>query len=382
MYRRLLALEPYIDHKSLFLLGPRQSGKSTLLRSRYPQALYLDLLASDSFRELSRYPESLGERIAASGARLVIVDEVQKLPGILDEVQRLIDRNPRLRFILTGSSARKLMRGHANLLGGRALFFRLHPLVSAELDFERTTDRLRVGSLPSVLDSAIAWEELKAYVGTYLREEIQAEGATRSIENFSRFLDFAAHFSGEQMNFTALGSDAGIPPRTVKDYVSLLEDTLLGHILEPYREGRRRKAVATSKFYLFDVGVTNALLGRKTVERKTPDFGRCLEQLIFLELKAYLDYRRSDAKLCYWRSQSQLEVDFVVGGSVAIEVKGTGRVAARDLRGLRAFAEETRVARQIVVCDEGAARRLDDIDVLPYADFLRALWEDRIIPGD
>jgi predicted AAA+ superfamily ATPase len=161
-----------------------------------------------------------------------------------------------------------------------------------------------------------------------------------------------------------------------------LEDTLLGHILEPYREGRRRKAVATSKFYLFDVGVTNALLGRKTVERKTPDFGRCLEQLIFLELKAYLDYRRSDAKLCYWRSQSQLEVDFVVGGSVAIEVKGTGRVSSRDLRGLRAFAEETRLTRQIVVCDEGAARKLDDVDVLPYADFLRALWEDRILQGD
>lgn len=379
MYARLLQLEPYLTHKSLFLLGPRQSGKSTLLRSRYPRALHLDLLASDLFRDLSRYPESLGERVAASGAELVIVDEVQKLPGLLDEVQRLIDRNSKLRFVLTGSSARKLMRGHANLLGGRALFFRLHPLVSAELEFARTLDRLRVGSLPAILDSPIAWEELKAYVGTYLREEIQAEGATRSIENFSRFLDFAAHFSGEQMNFTALGSDAGIPPRTVKDYVSLLEDTLLGHILEPYREGRRRKAVATSKFYMFDVGVTNALLGRKSVEPKTPDFGRCLEQLVFLELKAYLDYRRSDAKLCYWRSQSQLEVDFVVGGAVAIEVKGAGRVGPGDLRGLRAFRDETRLARQIVVCDEASPRKVDSVDILPYADFLRALWGDQII---
>jgi uncharacterized protein len=379
MYPRVLQLDPFIAHKSLFLLGPRQSGKSTLLRQRYPTALYVDLLASDTFRELSRYPESLGERARASPSRLIIVDEVQKLPGLLDEVQRLIDGDRGLRFVLTGSSSRKLMRGHANLLGGRALFFRLHPLVSAELDFGRLPDRLRLGSLPAVLDSPIAWEELKAYVGTYLREEIQAEGATRSIENFSRFLDFAAQFSGEQMNFTALGSDAGIPPRTVKDYVTLLEDTLVGHVLEPFRQGSKRKAVASSKFYLFDVGVTNALLGRKSVERKTPDWGRCLEQLIFLELKAYLDYRRLDAKLSYWRSRSQLEVDFVVGSSVAIEVKGAGRVGPRDLRGLQALAEETKLARQIIVCDEPHARRVGSIELLPIEEFLRALWSGEVI---
>lgn len=379
MYPRLLELQAYLPHKSLFLLGPRQSGKSTLLRHRYPDALYIDLLASEVFRDLSRYPESLGERIAAVNARLVIVDEVQKLPGLLDEVQRQIDRDPALRFILTGSSARKLMRGHSNLLGGRASFFRLHPLVSAELDFVRTLDRLRVGSLPSVLDSPIAWEELKAYVGTYLREEIQAEGLTRSIENFSRFLDFAAHFSGEQMNFTALGSDAGIPSRTVKDYVTLLEDTLIGHVLEPFRGGRKRKAVATAKFYLFDVGVTNALLGRRRVEPKTPDYGRCFEQLVFLELKAYLDYRRSDARLSYWRSQSQYEVDFVLGDAVAIEVKGVGRVGPRDLGGLRAFAEETTLERRIVVSDEPSPRRVDDIDILPLRHFLEELWSDRIV---
>ena len=379
MYRRMLDLDPFIGHKSLFLLGPRQSGKSTLLRHRYPQALYLDLLASEVFRDLSRYPESLGERIAATDNKLVIIDEIQKLPTLLDEVQRLIDGDRSLRFVLTGSSARKLMRGHANLLGGRALFFRLHPLVSAELDFTRSADRLNVGSLPAVLDSPIAWEELKAYVGTYLREEIQAEGATRSIENFSRFLDFAAQFSGEQMNYTALGSDAGIPPRTVKDYVTLLEDTLVGHVLEPFRSGARRKAVATAKFYLFDVGVTNALLGRRGVAPKTPDYGRSLEQLVFLELKAYLDYRRSDEKLCYWRTKSQLEVDFVIGDSVGIEVKGTGRVGARDLTGLRALAEETELTKRVVVCTEAAARRVDDILILPVDDFLRELWSDRII---
>jgi predicted AAA+ superfamily ATPase len=380
MYKRLVKLKSYISHKSIFLLGPRQTGKSTLLKSEFPEATYIDLLESDTFRSLSRAPEQLRQLVPKT-QKLVVIDEVQRLPSLLNEVQLMLDRDPALRFILTGSSARKLKRGHANLLGGRALFFNLFPLVSQELgDEDRILDQLSKGSLPSIIDSKMAFEDLKAYVGVYLREEIQAEGLTRSIENFSRFLDFAAHLNAEQMNYTKIGNDAEIPPRTIKDYVKILEDTLVAHILPSYKPSKGRKTVSIEKFYFFDIGVAHALLAKKHIEKGTPDFGKALEHLVFLEIHAYLNYTRSDKKLYYWRTNSQIEVDFVIDGTVGIEVKGTGKVTPRDFKGLNALREDAPIKTAIVVCSEPIRRDTEDgIIIYPAFLFLKDLWAGKII---
>jgi predicted AAA+ superfamily ATPase len=379
MYKRSIELNSYIKNKSLFLLGPRQTGKSTLVKHSMPQARYIDLLESETFRALSRAPEQLRQMVGPN-EQVVIVDEVQKLPSLLNEVQLMLDRNKNLKFCLTGSSARKLRRGNANLLGGRALFFSLHPLVSAELDFNRIPDQLVRGSLPAIIDSDIYLDELRAYVGSYLREEIQAEGLSRSIENFSRFLDFAAHLNTSQMNYTKIGNDAQIPPRTVKDYVKILEDTSVAHCLPPLRSPKGRKTVAVEKFYLFDVGVANALLGRKEVLPKTPDYGEALEHFVFLELKAYLNYKRIDCDFSYWRTRTQLEVDFVLDKRIAIEVKGASRVSPTDLKGLRALAEEHPIEHSYIVCDEPNIRMLDaNTTVTPIRDFCQKLWSGDIL---
>lgn len=379
MYKRRIDIMPLLQHKSLFLLGPRQTGKSTLLRHLFPSARYVDLLEADTFRQLSAYPETLRQTLTPAD-RIVIIDEVQKLPRLLDEVQLLMDRDASLRFILTGSSARKLRGGQANLLAGRAWTIHLHPLVSPEVDYAQFERRLSFGSLPAVLDSALPAEELRAYVGDYLKEEIRAEGLTRSIESFSRFLDVAGLCNGEILNYTKVGSDAGIPPRTVRDHFQVLEDTLLAYQLPAYRKGKTRKAVATAKFYFFDVGVANTLLKRGPVEPRSESYGRALEHLVFLELRAFLDYYRLPLELSYWRTHTGLEVDFIVGDALAVEVKAAGRVDDRDLRSLRALETEVSMRRRLVVSTEVMSRRTDDgIEILPVADFLRRLWAGELI---
>ncbi len=378
MYSRLLHLEEVLRHRSAFLFGARQTGKSTLLRDRFPDATFFDLLEADTFRELSARPEYIRQTLPED-ARLVIVDEVQKLPSLLDEVHLMIERNKDLRFILTGSSARSLKRGAANMLAGRAWVARLHPLVFAEIGPGRLMERLNRGSLPAVLDSPAPAEDLRAYVGTYLQEEIRAEGFARSIEGFSRFLTVAGTCNGEQVNYTAVGSDAGVPPRTVREYFQILEDTMLGHQLPAYQKTVKRKPVATSKFFFFDVGVANVLLKRSEIQPGAETFGRALEHLLFLELRARLDYERIDQPLCYWRSRSRLEVDFVVGDHLAIEVKSKARVTRRDLSGLRALSEEIPLERKIVVCTEPRRRREGDVEILPVEDFLADLWQGKIV---
>jgi predicted AAA+ superfamily ATPase len=379
MYPRLLDLRELVRHKSLFLFGPRQTGKCTLLRALFPAAAFYDLLEADTFRELSARPEYLRQTLDPR-QELVIVDEIQKLPGLLDEVQLMIDRNRSLRFILTGSSARKLRRGAANLLAGRAWVCRLHPLVSAELGSARLVERLNRGSLPAVIDSPNFREDLRAFVGTYLREEVQAEGLTRSIGAFSRFLEVAGLTNGEQLNYAAVASDAGVPARTVREHYQILEDTLIGHQLPAYRKTKKRKPVATAKFYFFDLGVANVLLRRGTIEQGSDAFGRALEHLVFLELRAFLDYRRREEELSYWRSLSQFEVDFLLGDRVGIEVKGKERVAQRDYRGLLALREDVELRRMIVVCLEKKHRRTDEgVEVVPVADFFRELWDGGIL---
>ena len=379
MYSRVLDLKGVIKKRSIFLFGPRQTGKSTLLRTIFPEARFVDLLEADTFRRLSVKPEELRQSLLPQ-EKLVIIDEVQKLPSLLDEVQLLMDRNKDLRFILTGSSARKLKRGKANLLGGRAWFVNLHPLVSTELGFSRLINRLNVGSLPGIIDSDYAREDLKAYVGGYLKEEIKAEGLTRSIENFSRFLEVAALSNGEQLNYTSVANDVGMPVRTLREYYKILEDTLIGSELPSYTKTVKRKAVAISKFYFFDLGIVNVLLKRGVIEEGSELYGKALEHQVFLELKAYLDYSRSEKELRYWRSRSKIEVDFVVGDNVAIKVKATGRSSSADRNGLLMLGEDLKLKRKLIVCGEPQYRKDDvGVEVYPIELFLRELWAGKII---
>lgn len=374
-YKRILNINRLLQNKSIFLLGPRQTGKSTFLAKTHPEALVFSLLEADVFRDLSANPELLRQRLRPTDL-LIAVDEIQKLPALLDEVQRILDLNRDLRFILTGSSARKLKRGGANLLAGRAWTCHMHPLVFPEIGEGRLTDRINRGSLPAVIDSPLPHEDLKAYVGTYLQEEIRAEALTRSIENFSRFLTVAGLSNGKIVNFTKAGNDAQVPPRTIREYYQVLEDTLLVHQLPPFQKTKKRKPVATSKYYFFDVGVANHLMNRREILPGSPEFGETLEHLIFLELKAYFDYERIDLPLTFWRTQTKLEVDFLLGAAVAVEVKGTEHVSDADLKGLRALSEETKLKRRIVVSREKTSRATDDgIEILPVEEFLKLLWE-------
>ncbi|HEY2383134.1 MAG TPA: ATP-binding protein [Terriglobia bacterium] len=379
MYKRTLPIRDLVRRRSLFLMGPRQTGKSTLLRHLFPDARYVDLLEANTFRELSAYPETLRQSIKPH-ENLIIIDEVQKLPVLLDEAQAMIDRNKALRFIFTGSSARKLKSGHANLLAGRAWFLRLHPLVSEEVSYGLLNKRLNVGSLPAVLDSADAREDLKAYVGVYLKEEIRAEGLVRSIESFSRFLEVAALTNTHILNYTSVSSDTGIPVRTVREHYQMLEDTLIGFQLPPYRRNLKRKPVSTSKFYFFDVGVANVLMRRGEILPGSELFGAAIEHQVFLELRAYLDYRRLDRELTFWRTHSGYEVDFLVGDHVGIEVKASKRVSSADMKGLRALSEEIKLKKKIVVSTEPLERITEEgITVLPIRTFFEQLWEDRLL---
>lgn len=391
MYKRVLDLNLTLKRKSVFLLGPRQTGKSTFLKKEYPEALYINLLKNSEFQKYSANPSLIQEvvehYVQNSKKFLVIVDEIQKIPALLDEVHHLIESNKSLRFILTGSSARKLKRGGANLLGGRASWYNFYPLCFAEMDhqnYKKWLKRLSVGALPSIIDSTDPIEDLKDYVGLYIKEEIVAEGLSRSVQNFSRFLDFVALANGEQINYTSIASDAQLSASTVRDYFEILSDTLIGHTLPAFLETKKRKALSSSKFYLFDYGVANALVGRKEVSYQTPEYGKSLEQAIYLELKAYIDYHRLENKIEYWRSTSQFEVDFLVYDSiksiVAIEVKSSESPHQKNYKGLLALEEDVPLKRKIVVCHADSARiTKEGIEIMPIELFLRQLWAGKII---
>lgn len=387
MFQRILQIRELVKRKSAFLLGPRMTGKSTLIRQQLPDALTIDLLDPREFLTLTAHPDRLRERVAAApraeSERYVVIDEIQKLPILLDEVHRLIELDKKLRFVLTGSSARKLRRGDVNLLGGRARRAELMPLVSAEIGGGASAVKrlARHGGLPAVLESTEPEEELRDYVGTYLKEEIVSEGLSRNLPAFARFLETAAASSGEQVQFSQIASDAGVPARTVRDHFQLLEDTLLGTLLPPFRQTPSRKAVAAQKFYFFDLGIPQALLSRSAAAKGSTEYGSALEHLVFNELRAALSYKRAQGTLSYWRTTSQFEVDFVIAfGSrppIAIEVKATSNVTARDLKGLRAFADDQPHASRYVICREPHPRDTEDkIRVRPIADFLDKLWVD------
>lgn len=364
---------------SVFLWGARQVGKSTLVKSVYPNAKIYDLLKSDEYTRLLRRPQLLREELLSFGEEtLVVIDEIQKIPQLLDEVHWLIV-NRGIRFILCGSSARKLKRIGTNLLGGRAMSVKLYPLVSAEIpDFDLVRG-INHGMLPRHYLAANPKKRLEAYIGTYLKEEIQDEAVVRQLAAFNRFLDVAAQSNGEIINYKNIAQDCGVSAVTVKEYFAILQQTLIGYMLPAFTDSKKRRAITAPKFYYFDVGVANHLLHRSNLQQGSVDFGHAFEHLMIQELIAYLSYSESDEHLSYWRTASGYEVDAIIGdGRVAIEFKSSEEVQSKHTKGLKAFSEEYADARLIVVSMDVNPRMLNGVEIVPAMDFLQLLWEDKI----
>lgn len=358
--------------KSCFLWGPRKSGKSYWIRHHLPQAKIIDLLRTDTFAEYAARPALLRERYAGS-RQLVVIDEVQKIPALLDEVQGMIGGDG-TQFLLTGSSARQLRRGHGNLLGGRAWRRVMMPLSATEVAGFRLEEALVSGLLPPHFLSPEPREELRAYVADYFKEEIAAEAAARQIPAFAEFLRVAALSSSELIQYTNLARETGVSQRTVRSYFDILEDTFLGFRVAPWTRSRQRRMILTEKFFFFDVGLAGYLAGRHPVPGN-PDFGKAFEHFILMELRAYQAYRQPEMPIRYWRTSTGQEVDFILGEKeVAVEIK-SGRVHDGDLRGLRALREDGPVRKAVVVCTETEPRRVGPgLEVLPWQDFLEKLW--------
>jgi predicted AAA+ superfamily ATPase len=381
--QRILNIE-LPSSQSAFLWGARKIGKTTYLKEKFSNSVYIDFLKTDLFLEYSKRPSLLRERLLAKDDTLlikpIILDEVQKIPQILDEVHWLIE-NKSLSFILCGSSARKLKRGKANLLGGRAWRYEMHPLVSIELPDLDLIKILNRGLIPTHYLGKYYQKSLTAYTQDYLKEEVFAEGLVRNIPAFSRFFDAIGYSHGELTNYSNIARDSGVDSKTVKEYYQILVDTLLGKFVEPYKVRQDRQVITkAAKFYLFDVGVAGFLSKRHITEERGEMFGKALEHYIFMEILAYNSYKELGFDINFWRTKSGIEVDFILGsGEVAVEIKGSNNILNKDMQSLKIFHEIYSPRKSIMVCNEKEERLAGHIRVLPWKVFLRQLWDGEII---
>ena len=362
---------------SIFLFGARQTGKSTYLRLRCPNAVYIDLLDTEIRKLYSQRPVSLYEQLKSKpSGTLVIIDEIVEVPMLLNEVHRLISEYG-ITFVLCGSSARKLKRKGYNTLGGRAYPCYFYPLVSAEVPEWDIDKAVNDGMLPKHYLAANAGRLLSAYIDVYLKEEIKEEALVRNLDNFQRFMEVAALTDGEMVNYANIASDCGVSAVTVKEYFAILQDTLIGYMIPAYTHTMKRKVMSAPRFYYFDVGVTNYLLHRRNLQRGTIEYGHAFEHLVMQELIAYIGYTHNERKLTYWRTYTGLEVDAIIGDAqLAIEIKSCDAVQSKHLKGLRAFAEEYPNCRKILVSLERITRTTDDnIELIYVRDFLANLWK-------
>ncbi len=366
------------SNKSFFLFGPRGTGKSYWVRHTFPKAVYLDLLEAELYLPLSANPQRLSQYIPKGCRDWIVLDEVQKIPELLDEVHRLIEKE-RYKFILTGSSARKLKGRSVNLLAGRALTLYLHPLTAVELGKDFSLERsLQYGQLPCAYTEENPKAYLAGYAKTYLQEEIQQEGLTRNIGAFSRFLEAASFSQGSALNLSAIARDCSVERKVVEHYFSILEDLLWGVLLPVFSKRAKRRVVQHPKFFLFDAGVYRTIRPKGPLDTPEEIDGHALETLLFQDLSAWNHYLGLGSTLYYWRTAAGLEVDFVLYGEqglLAFEVKRTGKVRPEFLRGLRAFLGDYPQAKAyFFYCGERRMRE-GPIEILPFADGLRELPE-------
>ena len=390
MYTRYLKLNLEAQ-QSAFLWGARKTGKSTYLHEAYPHSVRFDFLNTKAYLKYQKAPWKFREEVLELDKSLlkypIIVDEVQKVPAVMDEIHWLIE-NSESYFILCGSSSRKMRRAGVNLLGGRAVRYHFYPLVYPEI--KEDFDLLRIfnhGLIPQHYISNNPKHWLRSYIEEYLTSEIKAEGLVRNLAAFNRFLDSVAFSHGEMLNYSNIAREVAIDSVTVKEYYQILEDTLVGYFVYPYRKKANRRIISSiPKFYLFDVGLANRLKGCSLEETRGIEAGRSLEHYVFLELLAYINLNIFDHKVSYWRTHTQLEVDFVVhlktGLPIPIEVKISENIHKTELSGMKAFMEEYGVKEGYIVCMEEVARKIicdaGEIIILPIREFLKRLWDRKI----
>jgi uncharacterized protein len=383
--QRLIPL-PTSPNRSFFLWGPRKIGKTSALRDCYPNSHRIDLLKNEEFVRYSRTPELLREVVTQSNElsrQLIVIDEIQKVPSLLDEVHWLIEEK-KLVFGLSGSSARKVRKGHSNLLGGRALRFELRGFVSEELgDLFNLHDLLHRGNIPDHYLSSDYQPLLRAYVADYLKEEIAAEALVRNIASFSRFLEVAAHADTEQVNFTNIARETGVSSQTVREHYQILEDTLLGSFIPAYVKRQKRRVSVAPKFYFSDVGTVNALTKRWLIEQGSEVYGKAFENFVLHELMTFRAYRSPDLEISFWKLERSAEVDVILNDlEIAIEVKSTSRVHDGHLSGLRSVMKDHdhNPRRALLVSLDPLERRTSDgIEMMPIAVFLKRLWAGDIV---
>lgn len=378
MYKRLFDVKSKLD-EGMFLFGARQTGKSTLLKERFKGEIYYDLLDPNIRNAFKRNPNSLKEALSGKPAgTLVIIDEIQKVPALLDIVHSLMVDNG-LWFILSGSSARKLKKSGANTLGGRAIPETLYPLVWPEVTDFQLDRAVQNGMIPRHYMVPDATKRLRGYVEVYLNEEIREEGEVRELDAFERFMEVAAISDGEMLNYSNIASDCGVTSKTVQSYFQILYDTLIGYEIPAFRKEVKRKVIQAPRFYYFDVGLANYLMGRHSLKRGTDDYGHAFEHYVMQEIIAYKGYNDKLDVISYWHTYDKKEVDVVIGDAkVAIEIKSTDHIETRHKKGLKAFKEEHPDCRLILVSLDPITRKSDDKELIYVLDFLKMLWNGDI----
>lgn len=375
-YKRVLDLKRLSHEASSFLFGPRATGKTSLLKEQLKGETYIDLLHADTYEELMKRPTALAEKVKPKSS-LIVIDEIQKLPKLLDEVHRLIEEK-QYKFLLTGSSARKLRCDGANMLGGRAREIQMFPLTSHEIDDFNLIKYLNYGGLPIIYNSKQPIEDLKAYVRNYLAEEIKAEALVRNYERFVRFLEVMSTTNGQELNYAHIASDSGVPARTIENHIEVLKDTLMGYELLPFTKTVKRKAIAKSKFYFFDIGVANFLSEKLPIAEGSSDIGIAFEHFIVNEVRAYLSYHQVNKKMTYWRSGKH-EVDLIIGKDIAIEIKFAKQMKDEFFTHLEVLKEEDICKKYLIIGRFPSSGTKDGITYMPYQQFLKSLWEGKIV---
>ena len=374
MISRIYQLNNELDG-SVFLFGARQTGKSTFLESQFPEATYIDLLDAKLRRRFNAKPELLFEMLQdKQEGSIVVIDEIPLVPELLNEVHRLIQKKG-LRFVLCGSSARKLKRKGHNTLGGRALPCYFYPFVSAEIADLNLDKALLYGMLPPHYLAKKPERLLAGYIDVYLREEIKEESLVRNLDAFERFMEVAATCDGDIVNYEKIANDCQVSSKTVKEYFAILADTLIGYTIPAYTKVVKRKVVQSPKFYYFDVGVYNHLLDRTSISPGTSEYGHCFEHFVIQELVAYIGYTHNRKKLSYWHTYNGKEVDAVIGeAEIGIEIKSTEEIQSKHLSNFKEFSEEFPNSRCIVVSRDPITRRAGEVEVMYLFDFLQKLW--------
>ena len=371
-------------NKSYFVFGPRGTGKSTWVKATYETATIIDLLEPDTFRNYHSFPERLQELVEAhTGTTIFVVDEVQKVPELLSVVHKLIEMKQGWQFILTGLSSRKLKRSGVDLLVGRAQLKFMHPFMASEIGEEFALEKnLRFGMLPLVLDSDYPKEDLKTYIALYLREEVQAESLVRQVDEFGRFLEIISFSQGCVLNYSNISRECAVSSKSIENYVSILEDLLIGVRINVFDKKSKRELTSHPKFYYFDAGVYQSIRPKGPLDDHSSITGVAIETIVMQHLRAWIDYSSDDGRLYFWRTRGGLEVDFVVYGEIgfyAIEVKKTATIKPSDLRGLYEFRNDFPEANAILLYMGTERLRKKDILCLPVKEFLCGLKPDEPI---